>query len=164
MNIIFDIDDILPQNIYFLEQKKNIIMDGNFTKLIYSNELFTMNGIYLHFSIHDFNHDIIMNKNCLQFHPYEPKNTYYVQTLSRIESHILELYKKTYRCPKKISTNLAKQLYSGVLKITRDYYADQGHHKPIDGVTKYMIKISSVWENSEDVGVTFKLMEIGVDP
>jgi len=158
MNIIFDIDDVLHQNIYFLEQKRNIIMDGYFTKLIYSNEHFTMNGIYLHFSMKDLKIDNIMNKQCVHFHPYHPKNLEFIQTLSMLELHILELYKKTHKCNKRISNNLAKQLYSGIVKITPDYYAAPNTQVAKDAApSDYIIKISGVWENSEDVGVTFKL-------
>ena len=158
MNIIFDIDDVLHQNIYFLEQKRNIIMDGYFTKLIYSNEHFTMNGIYLHFSMKDLKIDNIMNKQCVHFHPYHPKNLEFIQTLSMLELHILELYKKTHKCNKRISNNLAKQLYSGIVKITPDYYAAPNAQVAKDAASSdYIIKISGVWENSEDVGVTFKL-------
>jgi hypothetical protein len=168
MNIIFEIDDVLPQNIYFLEQKRNIIMDGYFTKLIYSNEHFTMNGIYLHFSMKDLKLDNIMNKQCVHFHTYHPKNLEFIQTLSMIELHILELYKKTHKCNKRISNNLAKQLYSGIVKITKDYYSDEGtsNSSVASSVASnvassksgpYVIKISGVWENSEDIGITFKL-------
>ena len=51
MNLIIKIDDIKLENIFFLDTKENIIMEGNFTKIIYSNEYFMMNGIYLDLSI-----------------------------------------------------------------------------------------------------------------
>ena len=37
------------KNIGFLESKKNIIFDGKFTKLIYSDNYLTMNGIFFKF-------------------------------------------------------------------------------------------------------------------
>jgi len=158
MNIVFEIDDVLHQNIYFLDQKRNIIMDGYFTKLIYSNEHFTMNGIYLHFSMKDLKIDNILNKQCVHFHPYHPKNLEFIQMLSMLELHILELYKKTHKCNKRISNNLAKQLYSGIVKITPDYYGGAVNGSAdVVPPSDYIIKISGVWENSEDVGVTFKL-------
>ena len=35
------------QNILFLEKKQNIIMQGEFTKIMYSTEGLTMNGVYI---------------------------------------------------------------------------------------------------------------------
>jgi hypothetical protein len=46
MIVTLDLSKFTLSNMYFLETKKNIIMDGNFTKLIFSNEFFVMNGIY----------------------------------------------------------------------------------------------------------------------
>ncbi len=40
---------ILP--ILFSEKKKNIIVAGTFSKIIYSNQYFTMNGLYIHFEL-----------------------------------------------------------------------------------------------------------------
>lgn len=48
MNIILDTKRFSLGNVNFLETKRNMIMDGNFTKLIYSNEWFSMNGIYFY--------------------------------------------------------------------------------------------------------------------
>jgi hypothetical protein len=77
-----------------------------------------------------------------------------------IELYILESYKKMNKCYKKISNNLAKQLYSGIIKITKDYYS--GKTSSINNMQneiQYIIKISGVWENNEEIGITFKLME-----
>ena len=46
-NIVYKIDEIFIQNIFLLENKRNIIMDGKFTKIIYSDNLFTTNGIFI---------------------------------------------------------------------------------------------------------------------
>jgi hypothetical protein len=51
MNISIDLPKILLPNIYFPYKKTNIMMEGNFTKIIYSNEYFTMNGLYILFPI-----------------------------------------------------------------------------------------------------------------
>jgi len=46
-NILYKIDEIFVQNIFLMENKKNIIMDGKFTKIVYSDNLFTTNGIFI---------------------------------------------------------------------------------------------------------------------
>ena len=160
MNIVFDINDILPQYTYFLEQKKNIIMDGYFTKIIYSNDHFTMNGVYLNFFISDSKTHTVMNKKNIYFNPYHEKNIDLIKSISMLELNILELYKQTYSSGKstsepipytknykKISNNLAKQLYSGIIKVT--------NHSNVSSMNQCVIKISGVWENYDEMGITF---------
>jgi hypothetical protein len=66
MNTILPIHFIHPSNntndesereapdflITFSDKKKNIIIDGVFAKITYSNSYFTMNGLYIHFHIY----------------------------------------------------------------------------------------------------------------
>ena len=48
MNIIFDISNIyIEQYVKFLDTKPNNIMPGEFTKIIYSNDFVSLNGIYI---------------------------------------------------------------------------------------------------------------------
>ena len=49
MNIILNIQDIndIEQTVKFLDTKRNNIMNGEFTKLIFSDEYITLNGLYL---------------------------------------------------------------------------------------------------------------------
>ena len=42
--------------------KNNIITDGMFYKLLYSNNLYISNGIYILISLHDRNHTILYDK------------------------------------------------------------------------------------------------------
>jgi len=52
MNVAFDLQEVDIQNsIRFLDKRNNIIMDGDFTKLMYSDHCITVNGLYLHFPI-----------------------------------------------------------------------------------------------------------------
>ena len=48
MNIIKKLEQFNKDYIYFCEPiKNNIINEGTFVRILYSNELFVMNGIYL---------------------------------------------------------------------------------------------------------------------
>ena len=48
MNIIIDISNYNLGYTYFLDAKRNMVVEGTFSKIIYSNQYFTLNGIYLH--------------------------------------------------------------------------------------------------------------------
>ena len=45
MILVFNLNDIIINNLFFTETRKNITMDGTFSKIIYSDENIAMNGI-----------------------------------------------------------------------------------------------------------------------
>ena len=47
MNIVLDSKIFNSINIFFLDKKKNNVIDGYFSKIIYSSDLFIMNGLSL---------------------------------------------------------------------------------------------------------------------
>jgi hypothetical protein len=47
MEISVPINEINTRNVYFGEKRKNIIVDGDFVKIIYSTDSFEMNGLYI---------------------------------------------------------------------------------------------------------------------
>ena len=156
MNIVFDIPSFQLTNIIFLESKRNIIMEGSFTKIIYSNQWITLNSIYLYLPIDFQPVEKSNNKNIMKFYPSSQENIFLVQELSKIEYRIIEYYKQINQIDKKTTCLLTKQLYSGNLKIYKDYNENfQKHNKKI----QHIIKISGIWENHSEIGVTYKVIE-----
>jgi hypothetical protein len=51
MNVILNISDFSTEHVYFLDKKQNIVFDGVFTKIMFSNHLLLMNGVFFHFPI-----------------------------------------------------------------------------------------------------------------
>jgi hypothetical protein len=96
-----------------------------------------------------------MNKNMIRFHPSSEQNLPLVNELSRIEYRIIEYYKNVNKCNKKTVCLLTKQLYNGSLKIYRE--SNDSSYKNQN--TKYIIKLSGIWETYDDVGITYKLIE-----
>lgn len=47
MEISIPLNNVNTQNIYFSEKKKNVVVDGDFIKIIYSTSGFEMNGLYI---------------------------------------------------------------------------------------------------------------------
>jgi hypothetical protein len=153
MIITLELQKLLLSNIYFLDKKRNIIMDGNFTKIMYSNDKFTMNGLYILFPIETISNE--RNSNMFRFNPHNTNNVTAINDISKLEYRIIEYYKNTFQCKGKISNLLSKQLYLGSLKL----YKEQG---VVDNniLKKYVIKISGVWESQDEVGITYKLVEV----
>jgi hypothetical protein len=158
MIITLDSPKFILNNFFMLDTKRNIIMDGNFTKIIYSNHWFTMNGLYVLFPIEILSIDINTNKRILKFNPYLPSNTTSIQEFAKMEYKILEYYKQTKHSDRKISNLLAKQMYSGYMKIFKEFnkmYASTDNSNS----SQYVIKISGIWESRDEIGLTYKLFE-----
>jgi len=154
MNLSIELQKIIFSNIYFLEPKRNIILDGFFTKITYSNELLTMNGLYVIFPVENITIDKLSNKNIIKFNPYSVNNLHVIQDFSKIEYRIIEYYKTMNRCNRKTSNLLSKQMYSGKMKVYKEMNMNAEEKK------SYVIKISGVWESKEEVGITYKLIEV----
>jgi hypothetical protein len=145
MNFTIKLDDFTLKNASFLEPKKNIIMDGSFTKINYLAELFTMNSIFLNIPL------VIKNIDTnIQFDPYSSQNYASIQSLTKIEIMLLQLYTDTKQKKFKFNTLLSKQLYKGNMKINKD---------DLHTTTKktYIIKISGIWQSNNEIGITYKM-------
>jgi hypothetical protein len=202
MNISIDLHNLSLVNVNFLDTKRNIIMDGNFTKIVYSNQYFTMNSIYLDFPIEWQTIDRVLNKKFVRFNPYNPKNLSIIQDIAKIEARILEYFRTYCKINVKIMNSLSKQMYSGNMKIFQEY--SQGLKSPTTNLvggfqppdkfghpqsnfptvssndcvttlsgnqersidyldekdnTFFVIKLSGIWENYQEIGITYKLLQ-----
>ena len=169
MNIIIDISHFRGECIQFLETKKNVIMEGNFTKLIYSDNFITMNGVYLRFPLQYYSVEKISNKQIVKFQTHT--NTQVINDVYEIEHYLLDYYSKYYRCKKEPFYSLREQFSHGNIKLYKEYINDGGFEyspssfKMIEKKTnnsnpKMMIKISGIWESTTQIGVTFKFIEM----
>jgi hypothetical protein len=159
MIVTLDLSKFTLSNIYFLETKKNIIMDGNFTKLIFSNEFFIMNGIYILFPIDHNGSEKIMNKTQIRFNPFQQYNQTLINEFSKLEKSILEYYKQTRICNCKIVPLLQKQMLIGFMKTNKEYknqFLINENNKNL----LYVLKISGIWETKDEIGLTYKLFEV----
>jgi hypothetical protein len=151
MIIVFEIDDFHFENISFLETKKNNIMFGNFTKIIYSNEYMSLNSIYILFPIQPIKIESLVNKSIITFHP--DSNMEVIHKIIQIEKSILEYYTIfTSNDSRKPVNKIETQLLNGNIKIHKTNNERNGKH--------IALKISGVWENNKYMGITYKFIEI----
>jgi len=166
MNLSIDLHNFSLVNVNFLDTKRNIIMDGNFTKIVYSNQYFTMNSIYLDFPIEWQNIERMSNKKFIRFNPYSPKNLTLIQDIAKIEARVLEYFRTYCNINVKIMNSLSKQMYSGNMKIFQEYghpgYGDEDgpNDECLDkDCLHFVIKLSGIWENYQEIGITYKLLQ-----
>ena len=163
--------------IRFLETKQNIIMQGEFTKTIYSDDLVTINGIYLNCPLdtNQMDYNKGYPKNMLWFHPYNPLNYRIIQYFETLEQNLIDTYLYYSQSPDSMNktrvTLLKNQLLSGNTKIYRDTpYLENSrpypnismnhHHSNKSITSNYIIKISGIWETTDSIGITYKFLEM----
>lgn len=153
MNLLLNPNTISMSNSFLLDTKNNIIMDGTFTKLVYSTAEFTMNGIHLIFPIRITQTTRVPNKNLMLFDIEYNKDT--IRKFIEIERDLLQLYSSHF--PQSRAKNHTHTLKSQMMKGAIKYYHsmhEYGHHN-----RQFYIVISGIWENAVEIGITYKIIE-----
>ena len=173
MNLYLNIDDLkseneiqLYDNVRFLYAKQNTIMDGDFTKILYSTDCFTMNGLYLLFpAVIDkrpitkpthINHIRTLLHN-------NPSNIILTQEFGLLETALLTLYNKYHQCEKQFELSLFKQLSNRHIRVYTEQVANSvgdNRRNIVDAKASLILKISGIWESHEKVGITYKIVEL----
>jgi hypothetical protein len=151
MNLAINIDDYNENCIFFHEPIKNTVIDNsNFIRCIYSNALFTLNGIYIKFNLHISHIDKYFNKYKCNFER-EP-NQHVAALLENIETSILQ--RKNIQ-NKRVIYKIREQINSNNIKLFTENVDNimNGH---------FILKISGIWENETEYGITFKFMDIPI--
>ena len=150
MIFIITLDNFSLNNVSLLEKKKNIIMDGTFTKINYLSEWYTMNGLCLYASL-----DVkYIYDNSIKFDPKTINNTNIIKQLSNIEKQLLILYSNYYQCDFTLNNLLSKQLHYGSLKISSDCKNNANNI--------YIIKISGIWQSNNEIGIIYKTIKSSI--
>lgn len=150
MNVVLQKNQFNIENINLLKKKTNNVISGYFTKFIYSSELFTMNGLYLDFSIYNMVSNIENKCLSISYQPYEKDNMYQVNYLTNIEGQLLDYYNCINNIRKQCVPILSKKLYSGNLKKILD-----ANILPNNVIT---VKVSGIWETENEIGLAIKMI------
>jgi len=148
MYIVLNLEDFNINNIFFLERVKNTVMENSiFSRAIYSNEVFTLNGIFVKFDITFFNIEKSFNKYkcCFDIKIHND----IVTNVSNIENHIMNRYKFENKTP---IYRISDQLNNGFLKIFNEIICKEHH--------EFILKIYGVWETDMEYGLTYKFIHV----
>ncbi len=176
--------------IHFLDTKRNMIMEGEFTKILYTTPEVSIDGILIDFPIYIQTNpssqslDKYSNRNIIKFQPFHSTNAKIIQYFVVFENVLLDYYKQYKSIAKKSVYLLQNQLYNGSTKIYRNYITSVAPNERFSGDSRtmvspnkmddspgllarqnpknkgYAIKISGVWESADSVGITYKILEI----
>ena len=144
MNVIHKINEFDINNLFFMEQKKNIIMDGIFTKILYSLHNYSILGLFFSFDIKG----VLSNNKffCFDINENNDKINKYIE----MEKQILKHYKFMNNISKTSVYILKNHLCQGYLKV---FTKKETRNK------RYVLKVSGIWETQNEVGITYKLLE-----
>jgi hypothetical protein len=157
MNIIIRHCDIFgsseklnEKKIQFMNSKRNITMDGEFTKILFVTEHFSMDSLFIDFPI-ELQHEPI-NKNAALKN--NTTNNLLINKFSELEKQLINYYKLYKNVNKKSILLLSNNLTNGNVKIFTPL-------KSYNGIKKtYGIKISGIWESYDSIGLTYKIIEV----
>jgi|688.fasta_scaffold490760_1 hypothetical protein len=146
MNISLNKEDFSIDNVYFYEPIKNsIIENSSFIRVIYSNELMAINGIYIKIDFDNVTKTNDFSKQKITININD--NLKIINYIKSIEIEILE--KINIERKKKIY-KINEQLMTGYIKhLIDNKYANC-----------FILKISGIWESENEYGLTFKFIEI----
>ena len=148
MNIVKNISQYQDDCVYFCEPIKNNVMpDGNFIRILYSNSLFVLNGINLLISLYDITTEKYYNKYKCSFNVSTHKDL--IENLRLLEEKILKRCNIKNKIPK---YKISEQMRNGNIKL---FIEDTD--KLTSG--KFMLKISGIWETDNQYGLTYKFVK-----
>ena len=147
MNIVTDINTFDSNNVYFLDSVKNTIMsDSNFIRIIYSNDLFMLNGIFLKINLKITNSDKYYNKYKYTFDYNINKSE--IEKIILIEEIVLRMLNIKNKFP---VFRIGEQLINENIKLFSDI--------PFKNIeNQFVLKMSGVWESDTEYGIIYKFM------
>lgn len=152
MNLVLDYSQFDAHKVHFLDTKKNIIIDGVFTKMVYLDNIVSLNAIYIAFPC-NYCTERGVTRNNIMF----SLDTQLHKGFVELENTILTAYMKHYQVNKKMNTNLTTQIMNGR---TRIYREGCDEHSVVTGTPEIVLKISGIWETEAEVGITHKFIEM----
>jgi hypothetical protein len=150
MILVEDIVQFNENNIFFCESiKNNIITNGNFIRILYSNDKFILNGIYLHILFHNIIIEKYFNKYKCTFVIHD--HLVLIETIRAIENSILRKINRNMNNKTPIY-KIDDLIRTGNIKIFTE--------NPNKINNEFLLKISGIWEDSLHYGVTYKFIPI----
>ena len=149
MYVVVDANKINTNNIFFQERINNTVIENSkFIRIIYSNELFTLNGIFLNFSLQLLGIEKSFNKYKCIFDTNVNNET--ISTVSNIEKTILQKINIKDKIP---VYKIYENLHFGFIKSFNNSVCNEDKNQ-------FVIKIYGIWENNYEYGLTYKFINV----
>lgn len=148
MNVILDTKHFNTNNIFFQKPITNTVIDKSiFIRILYSNELIILNGIYIKVNLKITNIQTYYNRYKYNFNIAENQNI--IDHIQYLENSIL----RHYKCNKTKKFKITEQVNNCNIKIYTDRYVN-------NNPSNFALKISGIWESEHEYGITYKFIII----
>ncbi len=149
MNVVIKEEQFKISNIYYTEPIQNINMDNSqFIKIVYSNQDIMMSGIFLLVELKHITKESYFKKIKITYDTSLNKNI--LNRIYEIENQLLQKYNIHKKIQRKI---IYDTLNNGVIKLFPNNENDL-----INNNNSFILKISGIWENDTEYGLTYKLL------
>jgi hypothetical protein len=150
MNLVKKIEQYNQDNIFFCEPiKNNIMLEGNFIRILYSTFNVTLNGIYLFIQLNDIISEKYYNKNKCTFNVNSHKEL--IEKIKVIEENLLKKIEINNKIPQ---FKIYEQLICGNIKFFCDNNSKSNN--------SFILKVSGIWETQTNYGLTYKFTKINL--
>jgi hypothetical protein len=149
MNLVKKIDQYDENNVFFCAPIKNNVIKNNsfFSRILYSNDLFTLNGICILVHFNDVSFEKYYSKYKCVLNVLTNKNI--IDNIKTIEENILKKYETT-----KIPVfKIYEQIKNGNIY----FYLNINNLKTN---ISFILKISGIWETQTSYGLTYKFISV----
>jgi hypothetical protein len=156
--------------VFFCEPiKNNIIINGNFIKILYSTPNVVLNGIYLFLSFKNILCEKYFNKNKYIFSVNDEHNSEIINYIQQVETSLLNKINIKNKIP---LNKMYEQIKQGFIKIFTPLHSPfeplgpEGRQRcNEDKITNnlnndFLLKISGLWESETCYGVTYKFIKL----
>jgi hypothetical protein len=148
MNIALNKNDFNINNVFYQNSIPNTVMEqANFIRILYSNELITINGVFIKINMKINNIEAFYNKYKCIFNAND--NTETTNAIKEIERQIID----HYQSDKMPVYKIREQLNSMSIKI----FTETNVRKI---PSEFILKISGLWETPTEYGITYKFTNI----
>ena len=165
MNVVINPNEYKPTQVYFTEKKANThIPNSTFNRITYSTADFTMNGVYIQFELFVRQIEQNFNSNIYNFgfDPNHDHNRSMLSIFQCIETGLLDKWTRLEHSStssssspqRKKSLDIIQQLRNGIISVWKN---DFHYHDKVQ-FQHFIIKISGVWENEGECGLTYKFI------
>lgn len=144
----FEINNVIISD----KSKNNVIENSFFYRMYYSNDLVSMNGIYIKFNLYDLEIEEYYNKIKCNFSRYDDRNKFLIRQLTTIEHDILKNYIQLTQNP---VYTIREQLMNYYIKLFH-----KENNKVIGKLSSVsvILKISGLWLTNKEHGLTFRFI------
>lgn len=147
MNAVLELGQFEPRNVHFAPRVPNTVLErSDFMRLMYSDHEVVLSALLVVFELKDIHPERYFNKQRCTFDPV--RNAPAINALTCLERSIIA---RAVGNTRNYDLRASEQLACGAIKLFTSDWIDNGG--------KFILKVSGVWDDGNDAGITFRFVQ-----